>query len=865
MRKHVPFLYVSVLICLLFAAAAVSAADPVYSSGQITNVDLGVTDLILDIGESYTFDVKFTPENTAFRLLSWFTTDDSVVSVDSKTDTVTALRPGSVRIYAESFDHASSAYCDVEVTGGTGKDASETMRGVDFVNLSNSDLLKINSVPFRSFLNFVSASEFAPGSLDKISKRFFMVIAKVAAGTEEEESAKARDLGMMRADALTYIHMVTLDGTFSQILSYIRDNENLVTIFGGEDIFLDDPVLKEPVEDDGAKAMDLRDHVEFITKISAAHNLGYTGKGTTIAVIDTGLNSSHEQFSGRVIREKCFATNGPDPDDQTFRYYSPCVNHADEADSAEPAGAVNKVNFNHGSHVAGIAAGVNGIAPDAKIIAVQAFSEKVWSCKNEADASEYSCSGFGQGMCCTISMPTGDEVKAYNYLSGLIADGISIDVLNMSYGHTYYAEDPTTIVNFVCDDKKEEVEESDLLNNLLNQGVLPVASTGNNFNGIKYDEYGNIAGIYSHETVINAPACYKNVFSVGAMADSDDNEIAVYSNHSKGTQILAPGTNLRSAAYVYDPRPELESTCEGINCYQLMGGTSMAAPVTAGSLAILKSAIPGKTPGEYADILLEMSANKTADTRERVMIPPYNKTYSYKVPVLNFENIENIVRKYNPSPVPTTETPVPTTVTPAPTTVTPAPTTVTPVPTRVTPTPPNPHFYPYPDDRHLPLTGLSGTEKLTEAEELAFADTGLLMEIPSISVSANIVAVPHLESEYPVAGLGASVGLLEGYALPGDGTSLIVGHNHLNMLETGPFAMLKNVSLGDKLFIRSSHGGLDVYSVFANEKIGDDDFAGLERISNLQQNAVILLTCEDELAEGGYANRRVVAAKPLTD
>ena len=77
--------------------------------------------------------------------------------------------------------------------------------------------------------------------------------------------------------------------------------------------------------------------------------------------------------------------------------------------------------------------------------------------------------------------------------------------------------------------------------------------------------------------------------------------------------------------------------------------------------------------------------------------------------------------------------------------------------------------------------------------------------------------------------------------------------------------MLNRVSSGDRIFIRSSHGKLDVYSVFANEKIGDDDFAGLERISNLQENAVILLTCEDELAEGGYANRRVVAAKPLTD
>lgn len=112
-----------------------------------------------------------------------------------------------MRIYAESFDLASSVYCDVEVTGGMGKDTSEKGSGAGFVNLRNSDLSKINSVPFRSCLNFVSESEFVPESLEKISERFFMVIAKVAAGTEEEESAKARDLGMMRADALTYIHM----------------------------------------------------------------------------------------------------------------------------------------------------------------------------------------------------------------------------------------------------------------------------------------------------------------------------------------------------------------------------------------------------------------------------------------------------------------------------------------------------------------------------------------------------------------------------------------------------------------------------------------------------------------------------------
>ncbi len=766
--------------------------------------------------------------------MSWFTTDDSVVSVDSKTDTVTALRPGVVRIYAESFDHVSSAYCDIEVTGGMSKDASELLSGVDIVNLSDSDLAKIKSVPFRSFLDFVAASEFAPESIAKVSERFFMLVAKVAAGTEEEESAKARALEIMNSDALTNLNMVTLDGTFSQILSYIRENENLVTIFGGEEIYLDDPVAEDWYGNGEAKALGLRDHVEEISVISAAHKLGYTGKGTTIAIIDTGLNSSHEQFSGRVIREKCFSTNGPSPYDQTVRLSSVCINHAADADSAEPANALKKIDYNHGSHVAGIAAGRDGIAPDANIIAVQVFSEKTWQCQDEDDALYNSCDGSGSGMCCEITLIPGDSLRAYNYLSGLIKDGAAIDVLNMSYTFgSFYSDDPDSAADLVCDEKEYQKEYSEAINKLFDQGVIPVACAGNDYNGVRRNFFGRTTRVYVYDSYINDPACYRNVFSVGAMADSSDNLIADYSNHSQILDILAPGTNLWSAAYVSDTDKEAESTCSGINCYKKNSGTSMAAPVVSGAFAILKSAIPGKTPAEYKSIILEMSANKIADTREETTIDPYNKTYSYKKPVLNFENIESIVNKYNPAPVP--------------------------------PVPPSPHFYPYPDDRCLPLTGLSGTEKLTDAENIVFGDTGLLMEIPSISVSANVVAVPHLESEYPVAGLGGSVGLLEGYALPGRGTSLIVGHNHLNMLETGPFAMLKYVSLGDKIFIQSANGKLDAYSVFANEKIGEADFAGLEQISNLQENAVILLTCEDELPEGGYANRRVVAAKPLTD
>ncbi len=49
--------------------------------------------------------------------------------------------------------------------------------------------------------------------------------------------------------------------------------------------------------------------MEELKSVSIVHDAGYTGKGITIAIIDTGLNSSHEQFAGRVIAENCFSNS----------------------------------------------------------------------------------------------------------------------------------------------------------------------------------------------------------------------------------------------------------------------------------------------------------------------------------------------------------------------------------------------------------------------------------------------------------------------------------------------------------------------------------------------------------------------------
>ena len=165
----------------------------------------------------------------------------------------------------------------------------------------------------------------------------------------------------------------------------------------------------------------------------------------------------------------------------------------------------------------------------------------------------------------------------------------------------------------------------------------------------------------------------------------------------------------------------------------------------------------------------------------------------------------------------------------------------------------------------LPKTGFSAVRPTALAEQplnLRYALSGMTLEIPSLDVSADIVEVPYANNEYAIDWLDERVGLLEGTMVPGEGISILTGHNHLNTMEAGPFAFLKFMNEGDMIFVRDRAGELQSFRVYAAEKIGAADTAKLVRIAMQDENSITLMTCEDELPDGGYASRRVVAARP---
>jgi subtilisin family serine protease len=285
------------------------------------------------------------------------------------------------------------------------------------------------------------------------------------------------------------------------------------------------PPLEQSSTDDISRPQ-LMNSVEIIGA-TEAWGLGFTGAGWYVAVLDTGIRTSHEMFLGKHIVEQCFALG----DDWTDGDIGGCPNGRTEMSG--PGSAAHYENrFGHGSHVTGIAAGNNhddlfGVAKDANIIAVQVFSY----------------------------FPSEDDVFSWDadQLSGLeyvyeLRHTYNIAAVNMSLGGD------EQFSNYCDSDMRAEA-----IANLKAVGIATTVASGNS----------------SYCDGVNSPACVSSAVAVNA-TNKDDTETYFGNWHNVMVPLMAPGSSIISA----DPLTNSN--------YGSRSGTSMSAPHAAGAWAIMK-------------------------------------------------------------------------------------------------------------------------------------------------------------------------------------------------------------------------------------------------------------------------------------
>ncbi len=264
--------------------------------------------------------------------------------------------------------------------------------------------------------------------------------------------------------------------------------------------------------------------------------MGGRGHGQAVAILDTGVDATHPFLIGRVVGEACFSTTSALEGSSSV-----CPNGQAQqmgAGAARPCGASG---CEHGTHVAGIAAGrgadFSGMAPDASVVAVQVFS---------AFSSPAQCDG--QPSC--VASYTSDQIRGLDYILQIAAQR-HVASVNLSLG----GGRSTTF----CDDDLTKP----VIDQLRAAGVATIIAAGND----------------GDRTAVSFPGCISTAVTVAASTKQD--QLAPFSNCGPQVDVMAPGVNINSSI----PGGR----------FAVFSGTSMATPHVTGAFAAIRSARPAAT------------------------------------------------------------------------------------------------------------------------------------------------------------------------------------------------------------------------------------------------------------------------------
>jgi serine protease AprX len=300
--------------------------------------------------------------------------------------------------------------------------------------------------------------------------------------------------------------------------------------------------------------------------------LGLTGKGVTVAVIDSGLDTSHPDFAGRV--KGTFNFEGG----WAFDAYQDGSVSNEVAENMGPYAAVDEVG--HGTHVASTIAGsgaaakqpglsgadYSGVAPEAKLVGFKVAS-------------------LVQG----VQYDFGWEANAMAAIEYLMEHNkaLGVSIVHNSWG-----------IFEVTDPDSEPVIQ--MIRAAVGAGFIFVFSAGNSGPG---------------KNTVGWPGAMGNVITVGSTLKTGAYAMSSFSSRGPQVDVTAPGSDIvaaRSKGAVIDLGNDTTPVTD-MPFYMAISGTSMSSPHVSGVVALMKQAYPRLT-GEVAE---EILARTSRDLGER--------------------------------------------------------------------------------------------------------------------------------------------------------------------------------------------------------------------------------------------------------
>lgn len=269
-----------------------------------------------------------------------------------------------------------------------------------------------------------------------------------------------------------------------------------------------------------------------------AWDTGFRGAGKIVAVIDTGYRP-HVDLAANIINGYDFISSAATGNDGNGR----------DADASDPgdwttagqcyAGSPATNSSWHGTHVAGTvaavtnnAAGVAGMAHQAKVLAVRALGRCGGTLADIADAITWASGGSVAGV------PAVGANKA--------------SVINMSLGGGGACAAGSAMQTAI--------------NGALSRGTTVVVAAGNS--------NANVSGF--------TPASCTGAGLIVVGATDSTGAKASFSNYGAGVDVSAPGVSIASTL-------NAGTTTPGADAYVYYSGTSMASPHVAGLVAMMHS------------------------------------------------------------------------------------------------------------------------------------------------------------------------------------------------------------------------------------------------------------------------------------